>query len=442
MLSAAALWTCAFWVCANWGGAIAWGDEPAAVAPGDVAPVVVSESVREALVPLFSSVAMADVSRVTVDLAAESAVGGQVMNRQTSTYQIASIKPDQFTIYFKEAHQRTRIYRDAKSMTVAMSPQAYLRLSHPISIQQAAISLPVPMGPYPEPIMALSLAGVDPAVSLFVGMSSVELIGDEKLRGETPATHVRGIQRDGVTWDLWVSAGEDRKPLRLVIDLTEMLKTSGQVSVPEDFSYQLRADFLSWRMTGEVDEELFRFTPPSDAVEYGSAEEYYESLAGVVTEHPLLGQPAPPLAGKDLEGVEVNSDDLAGKVVILDFWATWCRPCIAAVPVIKEVADQFEERGVVCYAVNTGEDRDLVRGFVSQQGWDISVLLDSDEAIAEAFKADAIPQTVVIGKTGIIESVHIGFAGTEALKKRLTEELEVLSVGGKIASAGDAVSEK
>lgn len=421
-----------------WGSAITCGDDPADGDNEDGVAVVVSEQVREALVPLFSSVAMAEKSRVTVELSAVSAVAGEVVDRQTSTYHIASIAPDRFTIYYKEASQGTRLFHDGKSVIVAMSPRAYLRLPDVMSIQDAAISLPVPMGPYPEPIMALSLAGVDPAVSLFGGMSSVELIGEEKFRGEIPSTRVRGIQKDGVSWNLWISAEADREPLRLVIDLTEMLKSSGQVSVPDNFSYQLRADFLRWRMSGDVDEQLFHYSPPQDAVEYKSLQEYYESLAGVVAEHPLLGQPAPPLVAKDLDESEVRSEDLAGKVVILDFWATWCKPCIAAVPVIDEVADRFREQGVVYYAVSTGEDRDLVSGFVEEQGWDVNVLVDSTETIADAFKADALPQTVVIGKNGIIESVHIGFAGTEALQKRLTDELEVLTVGGKIASASDA----
>jgi thiol-disulfide isomerase/thioredoxin len=426
-----------------WASAITRGDDPADGGENedDVgAAVVVSETVREALVPLFSSVAMAEVSRVTVELSAESAVAGEVVNRQTSSYQIASIAPDRFTIYYKEANQGTRVIHDGESVTVVMSPHAYLRLPDAMSLQDAAISLPVPMGPYPEPIMSLSLAGVDPAVSLFGGMASVELMGEEMFRGEIPSTHVRGVQKDGVSWDLWISTRDDRKPLRLVTDLTEMLKSSGQVSVPDNFSYQLRADFLGWRMSGDVDEQLFRYTPPQDAMKYKSLEEYYESLAGVVAEHPLLGEPAPPLVAKDLNESEVRSDDLAGKVVILGFWATWCEPCIAAVPVIDEVADRFSQQGVVYYAVSTGEDRDLVSGFVEEQGWDVNVLVDSTETIADAFKADALPQTVVIGKSGIIESVHIGFAGTEALKKRLTDELEVLIVGGKIASSGDAAA--
>ena len=123
--------------------------------PGTKA-LVVSEEVRETLVPLFSSIATADTSRATVELTAQSTLTGEVVNQQESTYQIASRRPDRFTIYLKEPNQRTRIYGSEESLTIVMSPRAYVQLPEPISIQDAAISLPVPLGPYPEPVLALT----------------------------------------------------------------------------------------------------------------------------------------------------------------------------------------------------------------------------------------------------------------------------------------------
>ena len=73
---------------------------------------VLTDDVRDALVPLFSSIAKADVSRATVEMLADTLVGGTVVESQKSTYQIASIHPNQFTVYLKESEQRTRIYSD------------------------------------------------------------------------------------------------------------------------------------------------------------------------------------------------------------------------------------------------------------------------------------------------------------------------------------------
>ena len=101
---------------------------------------------------------------------------------------------------------------------------------------------------------------------------------------------------------------------------------------------------------------------------------------------------------------------------------------------MKEVTSEYGEEDVVFLAVNTGEKQEEVAEFLKEQQWDIRVLLDPDGKVADAFVADAIPQTIVIGRSGSIESVHVGFLGEEALKQRLTDELEVLTVGGRIAT--------
>jgi peroxiredoxin len=270
-------------------------------------------------------------------------------------------------------------------------------------------------------------------------MKSIEIVDREDFRGKSPAIHFRGIQADAVTWDLWI-ARDEPKPLRLLVDLTPMLLASDEGRLPENYSYQVRFDFLAWRMSGEVEDGIFAYTPPKEAKEHASLQAYYESLAGVAAEHPLLGQPAPGFTATALDGEPVDLEDLRGKVVVLDFWATWCAPCLAAIPVLKEVTDGFADKDVILLALNTGEQKAEIEEFLKQQPLDVGVLLDPDGKVAEAYRADAIPQTVIIGKDGTIESVHVGFLGVEALQQRLKDELEVLSVGGKIASVAEASS--
>jgi thiol-disulfide isomerase/thioredoxin len=187
-------------------------------------------------------------------------------------------------------------------------------------------------------------------------------------------------------------------------------------------------------VTGEVDENLFTYTPSKEAKEYKSLENYYESVAGVVGEHPMLGKPAPAFQAEMLDGKEIAAKEFAGKVVVLDFWATWCAPCIAAMPILKEVTDQYADKEVVFLAVNTGEQSKDIEEFLKAQKLDVNVVLDPDGKIADAFVTEALPQTVVIGKSGAIESVHVGFLGEDALKQRLKDELDVLCAGGRIGS--------
>ncbi len=410
-------------------------------AGAEAEPFVLADDVRDVLVPLFAEIANAGVSRATVEMLVDSLVSGQVVESQTSTFQIASVQPNEFTIYLKEPEQRTRIYCDGKTMSVALAPDAYFRLPQPMSTQEAVTSLPVPMGPYPEPMLAMTLAGADPAISMIAGMRSIEIVDRDDFRGKIPAVHLRGVQADAVTWDLWMSSGEKPEPLRLLVDLTPMLVASDELQVPDGFSHQVRYDFLSWRVTGDVDSALFVHKPEKDAKEYESLEDYYASLSGVVEDHPLLGKRALRFRTKTLDGRTFDLKSQAGKVVVLDFWATWCTPCLAAMPVLKEVTSKYDRKNVIFLALNTGEESPEISKFLEEHDLKYNVLIDPQGKIADAYKADAIPLTMVIGKSGEIESVHVGFMGADSLRQRLKDELDVLTIGGRIASQVDEAEE-
>lgn len=186
-------------------------------------------------------------------------------------------------------------------------------------------------------------------------MKSVEVVDRGKFRGKVPAVHFRGVQDDDVSWDLWITQDKSPKPLRLLVDLTPMLRATNQVQMTAGFSYLLRFDFLGWRVTGEVDDKLFEYSPPSGAKEYKSLDDYYEKIAGAIAEHPLLGKKAPEFEAKTLSGQTVGAEQLKDKVVVMDFWATWCVPCSSVIPVLKDVTDKFADKGVIFLAVNVGE---------------------------------------------------------------------------------------
>lgn len=400
--------------------------------PNGPAIFEVDEEIRAVLFPLFEEISKASVSRTTVELASETIVAGQIVDTKEAVYQIASKTPDQFTVYFKEPEQRTRIYNNADGLTIALAPDAYVQLDAPMSIASAVDDLPIPMGTFPEPVMALSLAGFDPAINFIGGMKSLALVEKAPFRGKTPSTHIRGVQDDLVTWDLWLADEKTPRPLRLIVDITQMLRASGQMRVPAGYQYQLRYDFLSWRMSGKVDDGLFVYEPPKGSRRYDSLTQYTESIAGVADDHPLLGKVMPDFAAVAMDGSAVASQDFKNKVIVLDFWSTWCTPCLKAMPTLQRVMGDYDD--VVFYAINVGEGPQKVRGFCSEQSWDLPVLLDPKAEIADAFRADAIPQRILIGKSGLIESVHVGFRSNDALAKQLSDELNVLTVGGRIAS--------
>ncbi|CAN0462270.1 unnamed protein product, partial [Hapterophycus canaliculatus] len=174
----------------------------------------VSAPVRSVLVPLFSKIAKADVSRAKVELSVETVLNGEIVANEASTFQIASRYPDKYTIYHKGEEERMRIFADGEVGTVAISPQAYFELPDVLDCQSLVNMSPVTLGPYPEPLLALSLAGVDPAMTFFSGMESIRVVGRTKFRGHTDSIHIQGQQDDGVKWDFWVRHGRSVEPGR------------------------------------------------------------------------------------------------------------------------------------------------------------------------------------------------------------------------------------
>lgn len=240
--------------------------------------VTQSRGVAAKLQPLFDQIRMAESTRATVELTADTVIDGAVVSSETSVYQIASTAPGQFTIYLKDAKQRTRIYCDGELVSVALSPRAYTTLDSPIEMQQAVFGLPVPMGPYPEPVLALTLAGVDPGLTLTTGMKSVRFVGQEKFRGKTPSRHFSGVQDDDVSWELWMTQEESPKPLRLRIDLTEMLRQNGDLELPAGYRYALRIDFRVWLINHKNDPSLYSYKPLEEAKQYQSVQAYHQAL--------------------------------------------------------------------------------------------------------------------------------------------------------------------
>lgn len=141
--------------------------------------------------------------------------------------------------------------------------------------------------------------------------------------------------------------------------------------------------------------------------------------------HALVGKPAPEFQLDSLDGAPVRLEQHRDKdVVILDFWATWCGPCRAGLPIIARVAAKYRERGVVAYAIDQQETAEDVRKFLEDERLEIQVLLDRAGQVGELYHVEGIPQTVLIGRDGKVADVHVGFSSD--LETRLSGELDAL----------------
>ena len=111
-----------------------------------------------------------------------------------------------------------------------------------------------------------------------------------------------------------------------------------------------------------------------------------------------------------LDGKEVTLASLKGKVVLLDFWATWCGPCKAAMPTIQKISEDYKSKDVVVLGVNTFEQKpDAAKDYLAKKKFTYGCLLKGDE-LAKAYGVTGIPTLVIIGKDGKVASTEVGMS--------------------------------
>ena len=137
---------------------------------------------------------------------------------------------------------------------------------------------------------------------------------------------------------------------------------------------------------------------------------------------PLVGKPAPPVKLTMLDDSKFDLEEHEGKVVVLDFWATWCGPCIKAMPDVLTAVNAFPEGAVVFRAVNQAETPAIISRFLENRNWeDTPVALDFDMKVSNAYGVEGIPHTVVIDPSGNVSWVHSGY--TDELKESLFQAI-------------------
>ena len=137
---------------------------------------------------------------------------------------------------------------------------------------------------------------------------------------------------------------------------------------------------------------------------------------------------APPFSVTTLDGQRVSMDSLEGKVVLIDFWATWCGDCVIAMPHIRKIAQKFQDQPLVVLSVSLDSDEGKWKDFVAKNGMTWLQYRDGGSAgqIAKQFGITEIPATFSIDADGVLEDQHVGDADIEGkLKKMIARAVEV-----------------
>lgn len=138
------------------------------------------------------------------------------------------------------------------------------------------------------------------------------------------------------------------------------------------------------------------------------------------------GSRAPAVAFKPLAGstAPASLEALRGSVVYVDFWASWCTPCIRSMPALRELHGKYRDRGLVVVGVNKDETVDEARRFLRRFPVSFPLVDDTGDAVARAFDVKAMPSGYLVDRAGKVRQVHRGF--TEQTQAALDREIEAL----------------
>jgi thiol-disulfide isomerase/thioredoxin len=312
------------------------------------------------------------------------------------------------------------------------APESFAGVIEAISMGQPADarSLMTPFYPVLKLMEGASLASTP-------GVQKVEYVGKEEIAA-AQTEHLRLIG-DKADVDVWVRGGEEPWVVRMKPDMAKGVAEMGEMAE------QLRANMpemvmtFDWTARTDFPERTFAFTPPEGSEKVESLRDALNEEAGApggeegqATPHDaLLGKAAPELDLPLLGGGKATLAGLKGKVVMLDFWATWCPPCVKGLPAMNALGEKYKDKGVVFYAVNQKEPEKKIRDFLEKQGMTkMAVALDRGSA-AKAYGVGGIPQTVLIGKDGTVQVIHVGYM--DGMEEEIEEQIEKLLKGEKIA---------
>ena len=213
-------------------------------------------------------------------------------------------------------------------------------------------------------------------------------------------------------------------PKSFLIDQAKVEADTVQMGLPfgTEMSYTFNIDVHNTDELADTDRFVF-----DTANSKASPSMQYMMASGANAPHPLVDQPAPALNLPDIDGNahDIAVDDKEAQVIVLDFFATWCGPCVMALPDLQKVYDwvQTEGKPVAIYAVNQGETVEEVKQFWADNNLSIPVLMDENFTAGQSYHANTIPQTVIIAN-GKVTQVHGGYA--PGMEDQLKAEIKAL----------------
>jgi peroxiredoxin len=389
--------------------------QPAAGAepPTPVAPAQIDPSAAELVSQLKSAYGQLTALEVAGKASSNFDIAGQ-KSQQSQEFAASFAVPNKFRHQSKDGiligSTGEKVYVFSKDENVFLTIDAPNKEKFPTIPQPIGNML---FGENPSLLMAILQ---DPMQVL--NGSSVKRAPDVAVDGKAhPALHVSG--RDSLEELTLLLDPSTHLLRRVTTDLSKQVEKRG---APDIKAAEFVVDYTTTTLEADQKPEQYAWAPPEGARDAAASPAHPSGAPGGEATA-LEGKPAPVFALKGLDDKEVKLSDLKGKVVVLDFWATWCGPCVASLPALDKFASEQGEHGAKVFAINIQQEKEHVQSFMTAQKLTLPVLLDIEGKVRDDYKADAIPQTVIIGKDGNVRKVIIGGGNEKAIADAVADAL-------------------
>ena len=122
-----------------------------------------------------------------------------------------------------------------------------------------------------------------------------------------------------------------------------------------------------------------------------------------------LDHPAPDFTLKSMSGENLRLAELRGKVVLINFWASWCGPCRQEMPILDRIHQRYEPTGFSVIGINVESDPTKARKIADRAGLEFPLVLDQDQQVSKAYDVQAMPYTVLVDRDGKVRYIHAGY---------------------------------